>query len=323
MSDLFRYLTTEIAADYADGHLPRREALRRLGLMGLSAAASASLLAGCGSSTPAIDPSDREKPGCGGWQGENLPDGPVAPSASASAEPPPAQPVARPEAKPTELIRWTPASGGTSIGAFAAADSPRGAVLVIHENKGLNAHTREVAGRLAQAGYTALAVDLLAPEGGTEALGEPANATAALAKAPPERLLADARAGIDELARRAPGKKLGVVGFCFGGAMTWRLIASKDPRIVAAAPFYGPMPEGADFTGSKAAVLGVFAEVDDRVNATRDAAKAALVKAGLAHEVVTFAGQHAFMNDTGPRYHAESAALAWAKLIAWFGAHLG
>jgi carboxymethylenebutenolidase len=206
------------------------------------------------------------------------------------------------------------------IAAFAAAGTPRGAVLVIHENKGLNAHTREVAGRhenkglnahtrevagrLAHTGYTALAIDLLSAEGGTEGLGEPANATAALAKAPPERLLADARAGLDELARRAPSTKLGVVGFCFGGAMTWRLIAVKDPRLAAAAPFYGPMPEGSDFVGAKAAVLGVFAEVDDRVNATRDAAKAALEKAGLVHEVVTFPGQHAFMNDTGPRHHA-------------------
>lgn len=325
MSDLYRYLSTEIAADYADGHLSRREALRRLGLMGLSAAASASLLAGCGASAQAVDPSEREKPGCGGWQGENLPQ---APASSASAVPPDAAasaaaPGRRPPSLPTETIHFAASDGARIGGAYAAPSEARGAVLVIHENKGLNPHTRELAGRFAHAGYAALAIDLLSREGGTDSLGEPANATAALAKVAPERFLVDLRAGLDELARRQPGAKLGAAGFCFGGAMTWRLIAAKDPRLAAAAPFYGPMPEGSDFVGAKTAVLGVFAEVDDRVNATRDAAKAALEKAGLVHEVVSFPGQHAFMNDTGPRFHPESAAAAWAKLLAWFGSHLG
>lgn len=323
MSDLFHYLSTEVAADYADGHLTRREALRRLGLMGLSAAASASLLAGCGPSAQAVDPSERERPGCGGWQGENLPE---APASSASAAPPDASASAaghKPPSLPTEAIHFAASDGASIAGAYAAPAKARGAVLVIHENKGLNPHTRELAGRFAHAGYAALAIDLLSREGGTDTLGEPANATAALAKVAPERHLTDLRAGLDELARRHPGAKLGAAGFCFGGAMTWRLIAAKDPRLAAAAPFYGPMPEGSDFAGAKAAVLGVFAEVDDRVNATRDAAKAALEEAGLVHEIVTFPGQHAFMNDTGPRYHPESAAAAWAKLLAWFGVHLG
>lgn len=323
MSDLFHYLSTEVAADYADGHLTRREALRRLGLMGLSAAASASLLAGCGPSAQAVDPSERERPGCGGWQGENLPE---APASSASAAPPDASASAaghKPPSLPTEAIHFAASDGASIAGAYAAPAKARGAVLVIHENKGLNPHTRELAGRFAHAGYAALAIDLLSREGGTDTLGEPANATAALAKVAPERHLTDLRAGLDELARRHPGAKLGAAGFCFGGAMTWRLIAAKDPRLAAAAPFYGPMPEGSDFAGAKAAVLGVFAEVDDRVNATRDAAKAALEEAGLVHEIVTFPGRHAFMNDTGPRYHPESAAAAWAKLLAWFGVHLG
>ena len=75
------------------------------------------------------------------------------------------------------------------------------------------------------------------------------------------------------MTKRTPGAKLGAIGFCFGGGMTWRLAALKDPRLAAAAPFHGPLPDGADFTGPKAAVLAVHAERDARVNASRDAAK--------------------------------------------------
>jgi carboxymethylenebutenolidase len=106
--------------------------------------------------------------------------------------------------------------------------------------------------------------------------------------------------------------------------MTWRLVAAKDDRLTAAAPFYGPFPEGADLKGSKAAVLGVYAELDARVNASRDAAKKALEAAGLTHEIVTYPGvDHAFFNDTGPRHNAAAAAEAWAKVLAWFGKHVG
>ena len=100
-----------------------------------------------------------------------------------------------------------------------------------------------------------------------------------------------------------PGAKLAVIGFCFGGGMTWQLLAAGDPRIAAAVPFYGPLPDGADFSGSpSAAVLGIYAEQDSRVDASRDAAEAALEAAGLEHELRTFAGvDHAFFNDTGAR----------------------
>ncbi len=298
MSDLRRYLAEEIALDCRDGFVGRREALRRLGLLGLSATAASALLVGCK-------------------------DDPPKPAAAAGAPAAPAAPPAG-SALPHAAVTFAGPEGRTLQAAFAAAEKPRGAVLVIHENRGLNDHFRQLAGRFAAAGYSALALDLLSAEGGTASLGEPANATAALGKAPPERFVADMRAGLDELARRAPGGKLGAVGFCFGGGMMWRLVAAKDPRLAAAAPFYGPLPDGADFAGAKAAVLGVYAEKDTRVNGSRDAAKAALEKAGLTHEIVTYPGvDHAFFNDTGPRYSGEAAGQAWAKLLAWFGRHLG
>jgi carboxymethylenebutenolidase len=107
--------------------------------------------------------------------------------------------------------------------------------------------------------------------------------------------------------------------------MAWLLLASGEPRLAAAVPFYGPLPEGADFSGSpNAAVLGIYAEQDDRVNASRDAATAALERAGLTHEIVTYPGaNHAFFNDTGPRYHQAAATQAYAKVLDWFGQHLG
>jgi carboxymethylenebutenolidase len=147
---------------------------------------------------------------------------------------------------------------------------------------------------------------------------------AALSSAPRERFVADMRAGLDELERRAPGRKLGAIGFCFGGGMVWTLLASGEPRLAAAAPFYGPLPEGADFSGSTAAVLGIYAEQDARVNATREAATAALEAAGLTHEIVTYPGaNHAFFNDTGPRYDPDAATQAYAKVLDWLGEHLG
>ena len=204
------------------------------------------------------------------------------------------------------------------------APDPNGAVLVIHENRGLTAHIRSIPPRLAADGYTALAIDLLSEEGGTAALPSEGDATAALGNASAERLIEDLRAGLDELERRAPGAKLAAIGFCFGGGMTWQLLAAGEPRLSAAVPFYGPAPADADFSGSpNAAVLGIYAELDDRVNASQETARAALEAAGLVHEIRVFPGvDHAFFNDTGPRYDADAAAEAYQAMLDWFGQHL-
>ena len=167
-----------------------------------------------------------------------------------------------------EEIRF-PGPRGELIGVLATAADPQGAVLVIHENRGLTDHIRTIPARLAVDGYTALAIDLLSEEGGTASLPSEGDATAALGAAPTERLIEDLRAGLDELERRAPGAKLAVIGFCFGGGMTWQLLAAGEPRLSAAVPLYGPAPADADFSGSpNAAVLAIYAELDARVNAT-------------------------------------------------------
>jgi carboxymethylenebutenolidase len=100
-------------------------------------------------------------------------------------------------------------------------------------------------------------------------------------------------------------------------------LTANDLRIAAAVPFYGPAPESPDFSGTRAAVLAIYAGNDDRVNATRDPAVAALEQAGLVHEVRTFDGvDHAFFNDTGPRYDEVAASEAYALMLDWFDQHL-
>ncbi len=309
------YLAQEIALDWADGHLSRREALRRLLLLGLSATGAVTVLAAC-SSTAGDSASTAATPGPGG-PGSRAP---------AGTEPGTTTPAVSPASVPGgggEQITFA-GPNGDLFGVLATAAEPNGAVLVIHENRGLTSHIASIPPRLAADGFTALAVDLLSEEGGTASLGGDGEATAALGRATAERMVADLRAGLDELARRAPGAKLGVMGFCFGGGMTWQLLVAGEPRLAAAVPFYGPCPADADFSGSpQASVLAVYAGLDDRVNATQGAARAALEAAGLTYEVKVFDGvDHAFFNDTGPRYNADAAGQAYDALLNWFGQHL-
>ena len=304
---LHDYVVEEVALDCSNGLLGRREALRRLGLLGVRGAAAAALLAACSS-----DDDDTTSASTTG-----------TPSPSSAAL---TSTVAETSSTPStagEEIRFA-GPDGELIGVLATATPARGAVLVIHENRGLTKHIRSIPPRLAADGYTALAIDLLSGQGGTAGMPSEGDATAALGNAPTERLIADLRAGLDELGRRAPEVELAAIGFCFGGGMTWQLLAAGEPRLGAAVPFYGPYTEGSDLTGSpNAAVLGIYAELDDRVNASLDAADAALTAAGLTHEMRVFDGvDHAFFNDTGPRYDAEAATEAYQAMLDWFATHL-
>ena len=239
--------------------------------------------------------------------------------ATASAPPPGSE-----TALATTPVTW-PGPQGELQGAWAEAPNAKGGVLVIHENKGLNDYIRSVAGRFAGIGYSALAIDLLSAQGGTAIFADPAEATAALGKIPPEELVANLKSGIGELQRRVPDKKLAAVGFCMGGGLVWRLLASGAPELAAAVPFYGPTPDNPDFSGSKdVAVLGIYAAQDGRVNATEPVARAALERAGLVHELVTEPdAEHAFFNDTGERYNATAAEDAWRRVQDWFTRYIG
>ncbi|GAB2559719.1 dienelactone hydrolase family protein [Nocardia heshunensis] len=301
MTPLQRYIAEEIATDHAEGLFSRREALRRLGLMGIGTPAAVALLAACGESAKQAAPSTT-----------------AAPSASPSAPPP-----GKATAVPSTAITLPGPDGRTLQAAWAQASAPKGGVLVIHENKGLTDHIRSITGRFAGVGYSALAVDLLSEEGGTATFTDDAAATAALSKIPNDRFVADLRAGLAELGRRVPGKKLGATGFCFGGGLTWLLLTSATPELAAATPFYGPFPDGGQFTGSKAAVLAVYGALDTRVDATRAAAESALDQAHLPHDTyVADNADHAFFNDTGARYQPTAAAEAWKRVIDWYGKYL-
>ena len=299
MTSLQRYIAEEIASDHVDGLLSRREALRRLALLGFGTAAAASLITACGEQSTTKQPN------------------------AVTTSPEPAQPPGLATALPTAPITW-PGPQGQLQGAWAEARTARGGVLVIHENKGLNDWVRSVAGRFAGAGYSALAVDLLSEEGGSGRFADPAQASAVLARTDPQRFTADMKSAVAQLQQRVPDRKVAAVGFCFGGGLVWQLLGSAEPQLSAAVPFYGPLPDNPDFTGSKAAVLAIYAALDTRITASQAAAKAALDRAGLVNEVVVEPdADHAFFNDTGPRYNAAAANDAWRRVLDWLGRYLG
>lgn len=198
------YILGEVTADYSEAVISRREALRRLGLLGLSAAAAGSLLAACGGGDD------------GGEEGERAGAPKIAPA-----------PTTRPAPTAVEDIAFA-GPRGEVLGVFAAPSKPKGAVLVIHEIFGVTDHIRSIPLRFAADGYTALAIDLLSEEGGTTVVG--GDAIGVLAAASEERLVTDMQAGLDELERREPGAKIGAIGFCFGGGMAWQLLDAGERR---------------------------------------------------------------------------------------------
>lgn len=274
VTSLHRYIAEEIAADHIDGLLNRREALRRLALLGVNAAAATTLIAACATRKGSAP----------------MPAG-SAPSSVTSVAPP-----GMASALPTEPISWR-GPQGTLQAAWAQAPHAKGAVLVVHENKGLTDWVRSVAGRLAGAGYSALAVDLLSEKGGTQAFSDPAQATAALGSIAPEQFIHDLDSGVEQLRVRAPGQKVAVVGFCFGGGLVWQLLKAGGLGLSAAVPFYGPLPDNPSFRGAKAAVLAVYGALDARVTGSQPAAKAALDSAGLAND---------FLIEPAPTTHSST-----------------
>lgn len=202
---------------------------------------------------------------------------------------------------------------------------PRPAVLVIHENKGLQPYVREVARNLAGHGYVAVAPDLLTRAGGTEKFDTEESAVKALGELDHGVLATDLRATVDHLGG-LPGvdaERIGAIGFCFGGGMVWRLI-TIEPDVRAAVPFYGRNPELAAVPQIQAAVLAIYGELDQRINNGIADIEQAMTENGKTFSKVIYPGaQHAFHNHLNPRrYHPEAAAASWTECLNWLDKYL-
>ena len=194
-------------------------------------------------------------------------------------------------------------------------------VLVVHENRGLNPHIEDVARRLALENFVALAPDALYPLGGYP--GDEDQARALFQSLDQAKCFEDFVAATQYL-RSQPGvrDRLGVVGFCYGGAIANRLAVAL-PDLVVAVPFYGSAPPLEHVAGIEAELLLHFAENDERVNASWPAYEAALQAARVRYTAHVYRGtQHGFHNDTTPRYDEDSAKRAWKRTIALFNRRL-
>lgn len=297
MNELQRYLVEEAVEDYEEGRLTRRDALKAVA--GLTGAALATQILHAHAQTKA--------------------------AAAAKAPRTSAPLVAYDDPAIVAGVAEFPGAGARIAG-YLARPKQSGRfpiVLVCQENRGLTRHVEDVTRRVAKAGYLGLAVDLLSREGGT-AKHEFDAIPGILGKAAPERHVQDFQSGL-AYARSQPyakGDRVGMVGFCFGGAVTWRVAAAvRDLR--AAVPFYGVPVQEADVGGIGAAVLAIYAAKDERINKNIPAIEAAMQKHGKTFRKIVYPGvDHAFHNDTGARYNAAAAKGAWGETLAWFGKHL-
>lgn len=223
----------------------------------------------------------------------------------------------------TEYVNYPGVTG--DMNAYVArpkAEKQYAAVVVIHENRGRNAHIEDVTRRAAQAGFLAIAPNALSPLGGTPANEDEARKL--FTQLDPKESLQNFIKAFDYLpTRKDCNGHFGCVGFCWGGAMS-NLLAVNVPALRAAVAFYGRQPETADVPKIKAAVQLHYAALDERVNAGMAAYEEALKAAGVTYEQHVYEGvQHAFHNDTSTaRYNEAAAKLAWQRTLEFFGKYL-
>jgi len=203
----------------------------------------------------------------------------------------------------------------------ASASGKLPAVLVVHENRGLNPHIEDVTRRLALEGFLAFAPDALFPLGGYP--GDEDKARELFQKLDQGKTRADFVEAVHILRAHQGGNgKVGVIGFCYGGGMA-NYLATVTPDLAAAVPFYGAQPQAADVAKIKAPLLIHDAEKDARIRAGWPAYEAALKAAGVRYEYHVYPGtEHGFNNDTTPRYDEAAAKLAWQRSVDFFKDHL-
>jgi len=223
----------------------------------------------------------------------------------------------------TNYVNYSGATG--EVKAYWArnkGDAKLPGVLVIHENRGLNAHIEDVTRQVALEGFLAMAPDALSPLGGTPS--DQNAAVAMIAKLDMGQTLGNFVAAVKYLKSHPMSTgKVGVVGFCWGGAMT-NQVAVHSPDVAAAVPYYGMPPAPEDVPKIRASLLLHYAGLDERINAGIPRYEAALKAAGVDYQLFMYEGaQHAFNNDTNAeRYNQEAAALAWGRTMAFFNKKL-
>ncbi|MCA8901519.1 MAG: dienelactone hydrolase family protein [Hyphomonas sp.] len=221
------------------------------------------------------------------------------------------------------LVYASPEGAGEMQGLFvrpAGADKLPG-VVVVHENRGLNPHIRDVARRVAKAGYVAFAPDALYPLGGYPGTDDEGRTLQSQRTGP--SMLADFSAAAEFLKDHAATTgKIGTTGFCFGGWVTNQM-AVNLPWLGCSVPFYGGWPPVEDAAKLQVPLQIHLAGLDERVNAGWPAYQAALDAAGKDYEVYVYEGaNHGFHNDTTPRFDPAAAGLAWSRTLSFFGTHL-
>lgn len=321
-----KYLVEEFYDDYREGMISRRTFIRRLFFITGSMAATVTTMSALGCAATELPAPTETVP----------PPEPTAaaaqPTAAAPANPAPTpsapkSPLSVPEGDPAvQASTVSFESQGAQINAYLARPVAAGkypAILVCHENRGLTPHIQDVARRFAKAGYVALAIDLLSREGGTAKLDRD-QVPGLLTDAGPERHVGDFTAGFNYLKGQefVEATRIGMTGYCFGGGVTWRS-ATALPELKAAVPFYGPAPDLEQVPNIKAAVFGVYAEQDERINTGKDPLEKALQEAKITHQMKVYPGvNHAFHNDTGERYNETQATQAWQDTLDWFAKHV-
>ena len=195
---------------------------------------------------------------------------------------------------------------------------PLGAVMVIHENRGLTPHIKDVTRRVAKAGYIAMGIDALSPFGGTPENEDEGRAL--FPKLDVGQNIENLKSGLDYLrGLKNCNGKTATVGFCWGGGMA-NAMAVVDPLLKAAVPYYGRQPNAADVPNIKAKLLLQYGGLDERINEGIPAFEEALKANKIDYKVYVYEGaQHAFNNDSSPaRYNAEVAKLAWERTLGLF-----
>jgi len=306
------YLVTEFVDCYEDRVLRRRDLLERVLHITGSAAAAAGTLLALGVKPALADP---------------LASAPFIPLEQTPPQSPFTVAASDPAVTGGDLTFRS--RDGVDLMAYLARPNAAGrypAVLIAHENQGLIDHFRDVARRFAKNGYVAIALDLLSRRGGTDAVPENTRG-AGLGTA--EQQVADFQDTMTYLRCQTfvDGNRIGMIGFCLGGGVTWN-VAIKEPTIRAAAPFYGNPAFRDELPNLRAAVLASYGENDERTTSAGLALQPDLTAARKTFKINVYPGAgHAFFNDTRPftptlGYYEPAATAAWRNVLDWFGTYL-